>query len=198
LDTVQPRRITPLVPTLGSQAKGSAADDARMSEKPQTHTELDSTIEKPESAPARSSVDTITDSEAARENSRHANPNGFARTSSGVDVKAAEEEFAHLQRELSGISQSGRLSRSQSKGGKGGQKDVEKGTSESTTEAEPFDLEHTLRGNHTVSVARFCPGRGGKAKIFGEVQLRLLLCILQLWSSFRAVLSISGSCILQC
>jgi hypothetical protein len=109
--------------------------------------------------PARSSIDTITDSETARENARHGNPNGFVRTSSGVDVKAAEEEFAHLQRELSGISQiSRKLSRSQSrqsKAGKGGEKDVERvGTSESTTEGEQFDLEHTLRGNHTVSFVR--------------------------------------------
>jgi ATP-binding cassette subfamily G (WHITE) protein 2 (SNQ2) len=122
-----------------------------MSEKPSRHE--DSPIEKSPIAPARGSINTITDSETAGENARNANPNGFVRTISGVDVKAAEEEFAHLQRELSGISQtSRRLSRSQSKV-KEGEKDVEKvGTSESTTEAEPFDLEHTLRGNHTVSI----------------------------------------------
>ncbi|KAE9377302.1 hypothetical protein N431DRAFT_436547 [Stipitochalara longipes BDJ] len=106
-------------------------------------------------APNRNSVDTITDSEAARENVRNGNgnPNGFVRTTSGVDVKAAEEQFAHLQRELSGISQtSRRLSRSQSKAhGRPEEKDVERtGTSESTTEGEQFDLEHTLRGNHTA------------------------------------------------
>jgi hypothetical protein len=122
-----------------------------MSEKLSQHE--DSPIEKSPIVPARSSIDTITDSEAARENARSANPNGFVRTTSGVDVKAAEEEFAHLQRELSGISQtSRRLSRNQSKV-KGGEDDVEKvGTSEGTTEAEAFDLEHTLRGNHTVSI----------------------------------------------
>ncbi|KAN0117756.1 ABC-2 type transporter domain containing protein [Hyaloscypha variabilis] len=112
--------------------------------------------EKPVAHPrTRSSIDTVTDSETARENARNGNgnPNGFVRTTSGVDVKAAEEEFAHLQRELSGISQtSRRLSRSQSKAnGKGGEKDVERvGTSETTTEGEQFDLEHTLRGNHTA------------------------------------------------
>ena len=115
--------------------------------------------EKP-AAKARSSIETITDSETARENIRHGNgnANGFVRTTSGVDVKAAEEEFAHLQRELSGISQtSRRLSRTQSKVNGKREKDVERvGTSESTTESEQFDLEHTLRGNHTVSpCARF-------------------------------------------
>ena len=104
---------------------------------------------------ARASIDTIADSEAAGENARNSNPNGFVRTTSGVDVKAAEAEFADLQRELSGISQtSRRLSRTQSRQKKRvAEKDVEKtASSDSTTEAEPFDLEHTLRGNHTVSI----------------------------------------------
>jgi len=120
-----------------------------------SHAELS---EKPIVPPPRSSIDTITDSETARENARNGNPNGFARTTSGVDVKAAEEEFAHLQRELSGISQtSRRLSRSQSKGQKR-EKDAEKvAASENTTEGEQFDLEHTLRGNHTVSFVQDFP-----------------------------------------
>ena len=109
---------------------------------------------------ARTSVDTVTDSETARENARNRNHNGFARTTSGVNVKAAEEEFATLQRELSGISQTSRqLSRTKSSASrvsrhrKGlGEKDVERvGTSDESTEGEQFDLEHTLRGNHTVS-----------------------------------------------
>jgi len=133
-----------------------------MSEKlpPSSHTESPADFSEKPIENTRSSIDTITDSETARENIRNgnANPNGFVRTTSGVNVKAAEEEFAHLQRELSGISQtSRRLSRAQSKVNGKGEKDVERvGTSESTTEGEQFDLEHTLRGNHTVSpCARF-------------------------------------------
>ncbi|KAK0128853.1 hypothetical protein ONS95_000801 [Cadophora gregata] len=104
---------------------------------------------------ARTSIDTAADPEVQRENVRHANPHGFSSTSTGVDVKAAEEEFATLQRELSGISQtSRRLSRTQSRQSRhskkgASEKDVEQLASEdSTTDEEPFDLESTLRGNH--------------------------------------------------
>ncbi|KAL5313723.1 hypothetical protein ACEPPN_018144 [Leptodophora sp. 'Broadleaf-Isolate-01'] len=103
---------------------------------------------------ARTSIDTATDPEVQRENVRHANPNGFSSTTSGIDVKAAEAEFATLQRELSGISQtSRRLSRTQSRQSKKGasEKDVEQLASEdSTTDDEAFDLESTLRGNHNA------------------------------------------------
>lgn len=101
---------------------------------------------------ARTSIDTATDAESIRENTRQANPNGFSSTSEGVNIKAAEAEFATLQRELSGISQASRkLSRTQSRAAVK-EKDVEKTASdESTTEEEAFDLEHVLRGNHTVS-----------------------------------------------
>jgi ATP-binding cassette subfamily G (WHITE) protein 2 (SNQ2) len=101
---------------------------------------------------ARTSIDTSTDAESLREIARQANPNGFSSTSDGVDIKAAEAEFATLQRELSGISQASRkLSRTQSKGAVT-EKDVEKAVSDgSVTEEETFDLEHVLRGNHTVS-----------------------------------------------
>jgi ATP-binding cassette subfamily G (WHITE) protein 2 (SNQ2) len=99
-------------------------------------------------------IDTISDPEILRENARNGNPNGFAHTTSGVDVKAAEEEFATLQRELSGISQnSRRLSKIHSKNKVVTEKDVEKTASseETGSEEELFDLETTLRGNHTVS-----------------------------------------------
>jgi hypothetical protein len=129
-----------------------------MSEKA-TYEESPKALEESPIAPAtntaRTSIDTIADSEAARENARNSNPNGFVRTTSGVDVKAAEAEFADLQRELSGISQmSRRLSRTQSRQKKGvAEKDVEKtASSDSATDGEQFDLEHTLRGNHTVSI----------------------------------------------
>ena len=130
-----------------------------MSEKA-TYEESPKALEESSIAPAtntaRTSIDTIADSEAARENARNSNPNGFVRTTSGVNVKAAEAEFATLQRELSGISQASRkLSRSQSKQHKSvHEKDVEKtASSDATTEAEPFDLESTLRGNHTVGIS---------------------------------------------
>lgn len=71
----------------------------------------------------------------------------------GVDVLGAEKQFAELQRQISGISQASRkLSRQQSrvkslKHGAGG-RDLEKATpSDSSEDAEPFDLEDTLRGN---------------------------------------------------
>jgi hypothetical protein len=115
--------------------------------------------EEPFGHPAqRTSVDTIDtahDPQIQRENTRNSNPNGFARPTSGIDVKAAEEEFATLQRELSGISHtSRRLSRIQSKNKNISEKDVEKTASsgeETASEEEPFDLEATLRGNRTVS-----------------------------------------------
>ncbi|KAF4626552.1 hypothetical protein G7Y89_g11606 [Cudoniella acicularis] len=127
-----------------------------MSEK-ETNQEAPKALEESPIAPAsnttRSSNDTIEDSEARREYARNNNPNGFARTNSGVDVEAAEAEFLGLQRELSGISQtSRRISRTHSrqKGAVDG-KDVEKGTSsESISEDERFDLEDTLRGNHAA------------------------------------------------
>ncbi|KAH7330366.1 ABC-2 type transporter-domain-containing protein [Rhexocercosporidium sp. MPI-PUGE-AT-0058] len=102
----------------------------------------------------RTSIDTATDAEVQRENVRHANPNGFSSINSGINVEAAEAEFATLQRELSGISQtSRRLSRTQSRQSKKGvsEKDVEQLASEdSTTDDEAFDLESTLRGNHNA------------------------------------------------
>ena len=106
----------------------------------------------------RTSIDTVADSETQRENVRSSNPNGFVGTNNGINVKAAEAEFAELQRELSGISQQSRhLSRTQSrqsrKGRVNGEKDVERATSSEETEDEPFDLESTLRGNQAAEIA---------------------------------------------
>lgn len=103
---------------------------------------------------ARTSISTIADPEdpeKQREDVRHANPGGFVRTNSGINVKAAEAEFAELQRELSGISHaSRRLSRTHSKG-KATEADVEKtGSSTSASDDEQFDLEGTLRGNQAA------------------------------------------------
>lgn len=103
------------------------------------------------SSTARNSIDTVADQETRRENARQNNPNGFARTNSGIDVAVAEEQFATLKRELTGISQASRqLSREQSRASKhkGGEKDIENGPSES--EGEQFDLESTLHGNHAA------------------------------------------------
>lgn len=72
--------------------------------------------------------------------------------SGGVNVSGAEQEFADLQRELSGISR--QFSRQQSrKSDKHGVHDVEKSLSTSQTSSspnEPFDLEDTLRGNRRL------------------------------------------------
>lgn len=102
---------------------------------------------------ARTSLETVAEAEVQRENARHANPHGFSNINTGVDVKTAEEEFASLQRELSGLSHtSRRISRTQSRRKETGRKieDVENVAS-SDSDEEPFDLETTLRGNHTVS-----------------------------------------------
>lgn len=95
---------------------------------------------------ARASIE---DAETQRENARNSNPNGFVSTSQGIDIKAAEAEFADLRRELSGIStKSKALSKSRSKTKTLDEKDVEKAAeSFSETETEQFDLENTLRGN---------------------------------------------------
>jgi ATP-binding cassette, subfamily G (WHITE), member 2, SNQ2 len=129
-----------------------------MSEKDTYEASPEALEEEPLGHPAQrtsvDTIDTISDPEIQRENARNGNPNGFARTRSGIDVKAAEEEFATLQRELSGISQkSRRLSKTYSKNKVVTEKDVEKTASseETGSEGEPFDLETTLRGNHTVS-----------------------------------------------
>jgi ATP-binding cassette subfamily G (WHITE) protein 2 (SNQ2) len=102
---------------------------------------------------ARTSMETAAEAEVQRENVRHANPNGFSTTDAGIDVKAAEAEFATLQRELSGLSHaSRRISRIHSKqqGKSEKAEDEEKATTDSLTDEEQFDLETTLRGNHTV------------------------------------------------
>lgn len=101
---------------------------------------------------ARTSLETVAEAEVQRENARHANPHGFSNINTGVDVKTAEEEFASLQRELSGLSHtSRRISRTQSRRKETGRKieDVENVAS-SDSDEEPFDLETTLRGNHTA------------------------------------------------
>jgi len=108
------------------------------------------------------SIDTIEqpqDPEKQRENARRANPDGFSRTESGINVQESEAEFAQLKRELSGISQMSRqLSRTQSRPssqkGKASKGDVEKAaaTPESVSDEEPFDLESTLRGNKDAEV----------------------------------------------
>lgn len=101
---------------------------------------------------ARALEDTIRGAEAQRENVRQSNSYGFTHASTGVSVERAEEEFAELQRELTGISQRSQRSRRQSTSSaikKG--KDVEKGTvSDSVSDDEQFDLEGTLRGNKTT------------------------------------------------
>lgn len=95
---------------------------------------------------ARASIE---DAENQRENARSANPNGFVSTNQGIDVKAAEAEFAELQRELTGIStRSKALSKTRSKSKTADAGDVEK-NAESIAESKTgqFDLENTLRGN---------------------------------------------------
>ncbi|TVY28686.1 ABC transporter G family member [Lachnellula hyalina] len=133
-----------------------------MSEKETYHGEAPRALVESPNAPAsayttaRTSADTVADPEVQRENARHNNPNGFTRTESGVDVKSAEAEFATLQRELTGISQTSRhLSRTHSRQSQAsktkGSGDVEKvATSESNSEGEQFDLEGTLRGNQNA------------------------------------------------
>lgn len=83
--------------------------------------------------------------------------NGSPELGRGVDVAGAQKEFAALQRQLSHVSQtSNKLARVQSrKSDRRRNHDVEKGgvgsaSSSSEEDAEPFDLEETLRGNKAL------------------------------------------------
>lgn len=99
----------------------------------------------------RTSLKTAAEAEAQREHARHGNPRGYTSTDNGINVQDAEAEFAALQRELSGVSR--RASRTQS-GSRGinEKSDVEKvASSDSSANADVFDLEGTLRGNQSVS-----------------------------------------------
>ena len=119
-------------------------------------------VASPITSSARNSIDTIStvqdsaDPEKLRENVRRENPNGFSRTESGINVTASEAEFATLQWQLSGISQtSRRIARSKSRESarKGKGVDVEKAaTSESSSDDEVFDLESTLRGAQAADI----------------------------------------------
>ncbi|EEP78977.1 BMR1 protein [Uncinocarpus reesii 1704] len=91
---------------------------------------------------------TSSDYEARRENLRNTNPHGQTRPTSGVDVRKAEEEFAELSKQLSGIShRSRRLSRQQSH--RLNEKSPEE-IEESSTEGEHFDLESALHGSKSA------------------------------------------------
>lgn len=85
------------------------------------------------------------------------NPNGFVSAHTGINIEAAEAEFAELQGELSGISKtSRRLSKTHSRQSKKGagihEKDIERAASSQETVGEQFDLESTLRGNQAAEV----------------------------------------------
>lgn len=96
-----------------------------------------------------SDTDTLftgSDYERNRENLRSANPQGQTQPSRGVDVEKAEEEFAALSKQLSGVSQNARRTSNRASTGldeKGVNADVEDVASEDA----PFDLEATLRGS---------------------------------------------------
>lgn len=89
--------------------------------------------------------------------------NSLQRTTSGVDVKQAERDFAELSKELSSISR--RISRTQSKASGARGRDLEKAVSSSDeTSEEAFDLEYTLRGNREADHAA-----GIKSKYIGVI-----------------------------
>ncbi|CAJ2504930.1 Uu.00g123240.m01.CDS01 [Anthostomella pinea] len=92
------------------------------------------------------STPTTTDaSEEQREYARQSNPNGFSRVNTGVSVEQAEADFAHLQREISGLSRASRAnSRKSADAEKDAKTDVQSPESEASIEV--FDLEEALRG----------------------------------------------------
>ncbi|KAK6418598.1 ATP-binding cassette transporter snq2, partial [Oleoguttula sp. CCFEE 5521] len=100
-------------------------------------------------------------------------PPPLERRGTGVDVHGAENEFADLQREFSRQSQHSRKisrqnTRTSVKRGKTAQ-DVEKAVSSDTSDdAEPFDLEDTLRGNKQLE-----EDSGIKGKKIGVIWDRL-------------------------
>ena len=86
----------------------------------------------------------------------------------GVDVLGAQQQFAELQRHISGLSEASRkLSRQQSTRSRKSLKhdvpDIEKAVSSESSE-EPFDLEDTLRGNKRLE-----DESGIKAKQIGVI-----------------------------
>lgn len=92
------------------------------------------------------------DYEQGREDLRNSNPQGLTRTQSEVNVEKAVQDFADLNRQLSGIShQTRRLSKQISRASKGGisTQDVEK-TGSSTDSEEPWDLETALHGSRVA------------------------------------------------
>ncbi|KAL4902399.1 hypothetical protein BDW74DRAFT_180901 [Aspergillus multicolor] len=102
-----------------------------------------------------SDADTLDSSyEQNREWIRHSNPQGVVSHNSGVNVERAEQEFAELNREFSGISyQAHRLSKHASRVSKSEiqSKDVERSAS-STDSVESWDLETALRGNQEAEL----------------------------------------------
>lgn len=103
-----------------------------------------------------SSSDTLAqDLEKRREDVRSKNPQGLSRTESGVDVQRAEAEFAQLNREFSGLSQTSRrasrqISRVQSRRSIPKEVDVEKSASSDDSEGEPWNLAEVLRGSRAA------------------------------------------------
>lgn len=97
----------------------------------------------------KDSVSTEVGYEEGRENVRNSNPNGLSRTDTGVDVERAQRDFAELSQQFSNISQQARrLSRQASRPSKHEAiNDVERSSSSSTTNGEPWDLETALRGS---------------------------------------------------
>ncbi|PGH07315.1 hypothetical protein GX51_01859 [Blastomyces parvus] len=111
-------------------------------------------LSTPSRRPKEDGVDTSdsdtlpTDSEYEKglENLRNTNPQGLSRPQTGVDVQRAEEDFAQLSKQLSGVSRNSR--RHSRLEGKEGQNDVEN----LAASDERWDLQTALRGNQAAEV----------------------------------------------
>jgi ATP-binding cassette subfamily G (WHITE) protein 2 (SNQ2) len=122
--------------------------------------------------------------EDGREQLRNSNLHGLTRIQSGVDVERAERDFAELSRELSGISlQARHLSKQISRHSKIGARldDVEKLSSPTDSDLEPWDLESTLHGSRAAEVQAGikpkCIGKQTAVLKFAKVSLTLIVFI---------------------
>lgn len=126
---------------------GNMAEDAKVDVNGSQSTTTTSS-NKTSNLPSRASSDTANSTpEDLREQAIKSAPHGFSNTNPGISVAGAEDQFAQLKRELTGISEKSRIEKASRS--KVVLADIEKVASSIGTEeqSEPFDLEATLRGN---------------------------------------------------
>lgn len=100
-----------------------------------------------------SDVETLptgSDYERNRERLRNSQPQGLSRSTDGVNVKRAEEDFEELSKQLSAISHDTRRASQRLSCGDANEKSAVDVESSTTEDDESWDLETTLRGNRAA------------------------------------------------